>query len=504
MPNIGVASPAITAGQSADTGSRLTVTGWILPALVTFFLGVYNIRTPELWRDEISSWNMATRSLPQLLATFRHTNAAEGGYYLILHFWIAVFGDSVVAMRMPSVLAMTGAAICVALTGRRLAGYRAGLAAGLVFAVIPSISRFAQEVRPYALGMLAAALATLMLLRALAKPTLSRWAGYAVCIAAVGYLNEVGLAILVGHAAWPAVRWLRDRDIRLLGFAAAGAVAIAATFPVFLLGTGQARSQLFWIPRATFGAFVTLGPNLFYSYVIAGVLAAVGLCVWARAGDRGAALFATSLALAPVIAVWIVSQGSVSYFLGRYLLFTLIGWALLAGLALAALPWQAMTAGLVVLAVLGAHDQQIIREPLAHYWASYPTTVRGGSDFEAAARTIDAGLRPGDGLYSPPGGRMSGPAVEYYLSTMTSAPPVMVFIASTAAQAHLLYDIQCQRSAACLHQASRIWYVQPERTSNHYYLLVASQAAALKARYRVARVTFLDNVTVVLFVGDHP
>jgi len=89
MPNIGVASPAITAGQSADTGSRLTVTGWILPALVTFFLGVYNIRTPELWRDEISSWNMATRSLPQLLATFRHTNAADlRGVYRTATGWV--------------------------------------------------------------------------------------------------------------------------------------------------------------------------------------------------------------------------------------------------------------------------------------------------------------------------------------------------------------------------------------------------------------------------------
>src|SRR5215469_12230853 len=133
---------------------------WCWPALAVACLGFYRIRQPELWRDELASWTFATRSVPGLLATAQHTDAAQVPYYLVLHFWIAAFGSSILVMRSLSVLAMAGAAAFTALAARDLAGRRAGVAAGLVLAVVPSVSRFAQEDRFYALGMLVAALAT--------------------------------------------------------------------------------------------------------------------------------------------------------------------------------------------------------------------------------------------------------------------------------------------------------------------------------------------------------
>ena len=72
-------------------------------------------------------------------------DAVLGIYYLGLHLWMAVFGQSATAMRLPSVIAMAAAAAVVALIGQRLGGRLAGLASGLVFAVIPSVTRFAQE-----------------------------------------------------------------------------------------------------------------------------------------------------------------------------------------------------------------------------------------------------------------------------------------------------------------------------------------------------------------------
>ena len=60
-----------------------------------------------------------------MIATARNTGATQLVYYLLLHFWMAAFGDSTDAMRTLSVLTMAGAAACVALLGRRLAGARA-------------------------------------------------------------------------------------------------------------------------------------------------------------------------------------------------------------------------------------------------------------------------------------------------------------------------------------------------------------------------------------------
>ena len=104
---------------------------WLWPALLTAVLGWYQLGRPELWRDELASWTFATRPVPDLIATARRVDANHMVYYLLLHYWIAAFGDSAVAMRSLSVLAMAGAAACVTLAARKLAGTRAGLLAGL-------------------------------------------------------------------------------------------------------------------------------------------------------------------------------------------------------------------------------------------------------------------------------------------------------------------------------------------------------------------------------------
>ena len=96
----------------ADQAARLP---WCWPALITLAFGFYQVGRPELWRDELASWSFASRSVPEIISAARHTGATQLVYYLLLHVWIATFGDSADAMRAPSVLAMAGAAACVAL-----------------------------------------------------------------------------------------------------------------------------------------------------------------------------------------------------------------------------------------------------------------------------------------------------------------------------------------------------------------------------------------------------
>ena len=90
--------------------------------MVTAALGLFEIGVPQLWRDELASWSAASRTLPQLWAMLHNIDAVLGLYYLGLHLWMAVFGDSATAMRLPSVIAMAAAAAVVALIGRRLGG----------------------------------------------------------------------------------------------------------------------------------------------------------------------------------------------------------------------------------------------------------------------------------------------------------------------------------------------------------------------------------------------
>jgi len=511
----GESGTGIPAGRTpleglADRIARLT---WCWPALVTLILGLYQMGRPELWRDELASWSFASRPVSSLFASARHTGATQLPYYLLLHGWITMFGDSASAMRLLSVLAMAAAAACVALLGRQLAGPRAGLVAGLVFAVVPSVSRFAQEIRFYAFAVLAATLATLLLLRALDRPSWSRWLGYAASLALTGYIDIVALSVVAGHAVGAILRSWDSHDKRQLRFLPAVAAGLAACAPLVLLGSAQAREQIGWIarPGLHLTAFAFFGRNLFYSTSVAAALIVLALLAWAVAWREAA--FMTALAIGPVAAVWAISQGSYSYFFPRYLLFTVGAWAVLAGIGLSRLDARIGAAAVLVVAILGAGNQEVIREPGAHSWPSYPVGTGGTYlDYASTAAYIAHRARPGDGaVYQGPAHQQSwlliGDGLQYYLAMdmpAGRAAPRQVFIAHTAAQAGTLYPRYCRQPAACLGAEPRIWVVAAGRQKTPYRAVTTAQAAVLRPRYRVSLVKHERGMTVFLLVRKTP
>jgi len=490
---------------AADLAARVP---WGPPALVTLALGCYQIGRPGLWRDELSSWSFAARPVSGLIATARNTGATQLAYYLLLHFWMAAFGSSADAMRSLSVLAMAGAAACVTLVGRKLAGPRAGLAAGLVFALVPSVSRFAQEVRFYSLEVLVAAASTLLLLRALERPTWRRWLAYAAGVALLGYIDLVALSVLAGHAAGTALRYRQDRDRGQLWFALAAAAGLAACVPLAVIGWSQAADQVGWIPRPglDLAAFSFFFGNLFYSASVAAALIVLAVLAWAVA--RREAAFATAVAVVPVAVVWLVSQGPHSYFFPRYLLLTVGTWAILAGIALSRLDVRIAVAGLLAIAILGAGDQQAIRSAGAHSWPDYPVGSDGPYlDYAGAAAVIARQVRPGDGIVYQAMGRarpmLIGTGVQYYLGRdlRPGAPvPRELFVRETAARADALYGVQCRRPALCAGQDPRIWVVGWRDIANPALAVTPAQADALRPHYRLAFVAHVEGLTVFLLV----
>jgi mannosyltransferase len=507
LPEANGEVPGRTAlGDLADRAARFL---WCWPALLTLALGFYQVGRPELWRDELASWSFGTRPLSSLLATARHTGGTQLAYYLLLHLWIMAFGDSVDAMRAMSVLAMAAAAACVTVLGRRLAGARAGLLSGLVFALVPSVSRFAQEVRFYSLEVLIATVATIVLLRALDRPSAPRWLAYAVCLALLGYVDLVALSVVAGHAAAVALRWRQDRDRRQLWFAAAAAAGVVACLPLAVLGSAQAADQVKWIPRPgpDLTAFSFFGRNLFYSTSVAAALIVLAIVAWAVAWREAA--FVTAIAVMPVVAVWLASQGTYSYFFPRYLLLTGGAWAILAGIALSRLDLKIAVAGVAVIAVLGAGDQQVIRTPGAHSWPTYPVGV-GGSylGYAQAAQAVARQARPGDGIvYQSQENEdrwlMIGYGLQYYLAQdlRPGTPlPRQLFISKTGAQADRLYPVPCQKPAACLGGEPRIWVVGSGYDRSPYSAVTPAQAALLRPHYRLEYVRHVPSLTVFLLV----
>ena len=123
---------------------------WLILALA-LGMRVWTLGEKNLWLDESSSWEIATSSVTQLV-TVTAEDPHPPLYFLALKGWIAIFGDSVIALRSLSVasgllavyLAFRLAAICL--------GRGASYAVLLWFAVSPNAIYFSQEARVYALA----------------------------------------------------------------------------------------------------------------------------------------------------------------------------------------------------------------------------------------------------------------------------------------------------------------------------------------------------------------
>ncbi|MER7974628.1 hypothetical protein ABTX35_37440, partial [Streptomyces sp. NPDC096080] len=145
-----------------------------VPAVLTLALGLWGIRRQNtLWGDEAVTYAMAQRDLTRIWHTAQHVDLVHALYYAVMHEVFAVLGGGLLTLRLPSVLAMSAAAAGVGLLGLRLAGPRAGLLAGVVFAVLPQVQKYAQEGRSYALVCALVAWAGPALLAGAARP--ARW-----------------------------------------------------------------------------------------------------------------------------------------------------------------------------------------------------------------------------------------------------------------------------------------------------------------------------------------
>ena len=92
----------------------------VLPALAMLVVGRFRLRQPTLGWDENATWIASQRTPGQIVDLARHFDGVISPYYLVMHFWTAVFGDSEFALRAPSLLAVAAGVGVAGELGRRL------------------------------------------------------------------------------------------------------------------------------------------------------------------------------------------------------------------------------------------------------------------------------------------------------------------------------------------------------------------------------------------------
>lgn len=286
---------------------------------------LYRLADQSLWLDEGSTWQTIQQSWSTLLADLFSPVSAYPLYHLFLKLWVALFGDSEWALRLPSALVGAGAVVALYFAALELqAARRQGgsespastrplfaflsfpLVASLLLLTSPFAIWYAQEAKVYSLLLLFATLLIWSFLRAL---RLNTWRAWLICalIALISVSIHRLAALLVIAAGWA---WLLTEGRSYLG------------------ALSDRR-------RATRAGALPLQPLAF------GVLLALsGGIVWAMVRGLGSDRAATGAYIAadPLLGLWLTFvRFSVDRGPGDAPWWGLLLWGLLFGLGLATL-----------------------------------------------------------------------------------------------------------------------------------------------------------------------
>jgi hypothetical protein len=192
-----------------------------------------------MWVDEDLSVSIAKLRVGDVLDALRH-DGHPPLYYLLLHGWMRVFGESATAVRALSTVLSLCTLPLAWWTGLRYGGRRCALAALVLFAVVPSAVRFGSEARMYALVVLLVLGAWLAAQRAWERPSAARLAVVAVLTGLLlltqywSFYLFAATAIVLVVIAVRGAAVARRSALRLLGALAVGGLLFVPWVPVFV------------------------------------------------------------------------------------------------------------------------------------------------------------------------------------------------------------------------------------------------------------------------------
>ncbi len=313
-----------TSSEPPSDTRWLRLAAWLVPALLMGAFGVAGAAPPGLHMEKLATWGGGASSWRDTWSMLRWEDAAP--YHLLGRAWMELIGTSELALRGPCVLAMATAAALVGATAARMFTPGTGVLAGVIFALLPTTVRYAQEAQPYALTLLAAVLATWLLQSAVDRPGPWRLVLYAAAVGLLGLCNVIALLLLVGHG-WAVLAFRREVALRWLAAAVVGVLPAAG----LLWHATQQGTRLAQASSPSLTGLAAMPGQLFGVAALGAVLLALAL--FSLPLRYPAAVF-TAGAVVPLLVLLLVAQAT-PIWPAELLHFTLPAWATLGGAGLA-------------------------------------------------------------------------------------------------------------------------------------------------------------------------
>jgi 4-amino-4-deoxy-L-arabinose transferase-like glycosyltransferase len=358
--------------EPAELGQRSPK--WFLPALFGIALVVYGdfAWRPVFWVDEYLTQAAIARPWSDLFHWIITRDPALGPYYIVMKIWSSV-SISPFWMRLPSVVAMASAVVIVAVLVRRLVDMRIAYLAAGVMLLMPNISRFAQENRPYAFALLFTVAAAALWQWSLDKDRSPRWAvGYGAAVAGMGLAHLYTLTLIPALVAAALARPASQRKSAFGWTVVPAAIAVVVISPHIYLNlahpTGSPTEGPLTVSSLMHLVRVTM------PYELAAALAALSILGIVASARQPVYRPLLVLALAWTVIPPLLLLGAkitldLSVIRVRYMLFVMPGLAMLVALGLrriAAISAPLVVAALLVMTFLGFPRQIDIRSIDGH------------------------------------------------------------------------------------------------------------------------------------------
>jgi len=413
----------------------------------------------------------------ELYVATRSLDATFAPYYALLH---VVFGGHprIWDARVFSALCALPTLSLVYAIGTRVFDRRVGFGASLLVAGNSLFLHEAREVRMYGLLLAVETASWLVLLLALERPDVRRWAAFAALAIAACYLHPLATLDVVAQAIAVA---LVTRDRRaLVGMAGAVGATVLAIVPLAMFARNAGSHQISWVVKTVPSEFWqqfrgASGGNTPAYIGLACLVPAVALAL--RSRDARVRLLLAWLA-APIALGLVVSVTIQPVFVARYFI--------------EAVPAAALLIAAFVVAIRNVVARVALAAILA--FSAVPVLVhlhdQPSMDWRVAARLLDAYAHPGDPVLIYP----YGLALTYDVAREDelARTPSLRLIYPPATAPFWRNDDRL-RSIDVRPGSSQVWLIaRPE--------FAALGEASLRARYRLANEIAVYNLVVRRYV----
>ena len=186
----------------------------LLIILLGASLRLYNLSGESVWFDEAVTSLVSGLGIRELIVWMIEENDNNPPlYYMLMHFWVSLFGHSEFSLRLPSAIVGTGSILMIYMVGNLVFNRTTALIASLILAVSVFHIEYSQEARSYSLLAFLTLCSFYFFLKTLSGSKTLYRAAYILSSVLLMYSHFYGAFILVVQNLFCLTRYLAKRDV---------------------------------------------------------------------------------------------------------------------------------------------------------------------------------------------------------------------------------------------------------------------------------------------------